>query len=144
MSGTLPPTSVYGAFSDYLEKKLLAHVFQNTPYTAPVELWVALYASAPTDAAPGGEPPGANGYARQAATFVAAPDGADGSSTVWNNAVLQFPTATGPWGTVAWVGIHDAVTAGNMLAWGPLAALKVIDNGDAVRFGVNTLAVGLQ
>jgi len=144
MSGTLPATVVYGAFSDYLEKALLDHVFGAVAYARPSGLWVALYASAATDAAPGGEPPSAAGYVRQPVTFVAAPDGADGSSTMWNNAVLQFPLATGAWGTVAWVGIHDAALAGNMLAWAPLAALKVIGDGDAVRFAVNQLAIGLQ
>jgi hypothetical protein len=137
-------TIIYGAFSDYLEKALLGHVFGNTPYVRPVGIWAALFITAPTDAGPGIEPPTTAAYARVAVTFDVAPDATDGSSMAWNTTVLQFPTATGGWGTVQWVGLYDAATDGNMLAWGALSSLKVIGDGDAVRFGANQLMIGLQ
>ena len=37
------------AFSDYLENKVLGHVFGGTAYTAPSTLYVALYTVAPSD-----------------------------------------------------------------------------------------------
>jgi hypothetical protein len=145
MSGSLPPVYVYGAFSDFLETKILDHVFRNVPYTPPTALWVALYLlPGATDTGAGAEPPDAAGYVRLPVTFVPGTAGVDGSSTLWNDAVLQWPVATGAWGTVTWVGIHDAATLGNMLAHGPLGAIKVVDGGDAVRFGANQFVIGLQ
>jgi hypothetical protein len=141
MSGTL---LTYGAFSDFLEKALLNHVFGSTAYARPAGLYVALYTSPASDAVAGAEPLSGGGYARVVATFVAAPDQSDGSSAMWNAQVLQFPVATGAWGTVTHCGIHDALTSGNMLAWGQLTTAKIIDVGDAVRFQANQLLVGLQ
>jgi hypothetical protein len=141
VSGTL---LTYGAFSDYLEKALLKHVFGATAYTRPTALYVALYTTAPSDINPGAEVLSAGGYARVLATFVAAPDQPDGSSAMWNSTVLQFPVATADWGIVTHCGVTDAATAGNMLAWGQLAVQKQVDLGDAVRFAANQFMIGLQ
>jgi hypothetical protein len=141
VSGTL---LTYGAFSDYLEKALLKHVFGAVAYTRPTALYVALYTTPASDTAPGSEPILAAGYARVVATFAAAPDQTDGSSAMWNTAVFQFPVATDDWGTVTHTGIHDAATGGNMLAWGQLALPKTVSLGDAVRFSANKLMIGLQ
>jgi len=141
MSGTM---LTYGAFSDYLEKRLLDHVFGAAAYTRPTALYVALYTTPSSDTVPGTEPIQANGYARVVATFVVAPDQPDGSSAMWNPAVLQFQVASAAWGVLTHCGIHDALTGGNLLASGPLAASKTVDIGDAVRFQANTLLVGLQ
>ena len=42
-------------FSDYLEDKVLDHVFGGNAYTAPSTLYVALYTVAPTDTGGGTE-----------------------------------------------------------------------------------------
>lgn len=141
MSGT---TVVYGAFSDFLEKAVLHHVFGTTPYTPPTGLWVALYTTTADDTGPGVEPLTAAGYAREPVTFVDAPDLSDGGSAMWNPDLVQFPVATDDWGTLLWVGIHDAAGGGTMLAHGALAVIKTVANGDAVRFPANELMVGLQ
>ena len=57
------------AFSDYLENKVLGHVFGGTAYTAPTTLYVALYTVAPSDTGGGTEVSG-GGYARQTSTFT--------------------------------------------------------------------------
>ena len=56
-------------FSDYLEDKVLDHVFGGNAYTAPSTLYVALYTVAPTDTGGGTEVSG-GAYARQTATFT--------------------------------------------------------------------------
>jgi hypothetical protein len=137
-------TIVYGAFSDFLEKALLHHVFGGVPYTAPTGLWVALYLTGASDLGPGEEPLTTAGYAREPVTFVDAPDLLDGSAAMWNELLIQFAVADEDWGTLVWTGIHDAATGGNMLAHGPLAVIKTVTRGDAVRFPVNQLLVGLQ
>lgn len=38
-------------------------------------------------------------------------------STITNNSVITFPTATGAWGTAIAFGLYDASTSGNLLNW---------------------------
>ena len=51
-------------FSDYLEDKVLDHVFGGTSYTAPGTLYVALFTAAPSDSGGGTECSGGS-YARK-------------------------------------------------------------------------------
>jgi hypothetical protein len=139
MSGT-----TYGAFSDYLERQLLGHVFCGIPFSRPPALFVSLFTTAPSDAGPGTEPPAALGYDRVAVTFALGPALTDGSSSASNTNVIQFAAASAGWGVVQWVGVHDAASGGNLLAWGALTSSRPVNQGDAVRFGVAQLALGLQ
>ena len=79
------------SFSDYLEDKLLNHVFAGASYTAPTTIYVGLHTTANTDAAAGTELSG-NGYARQTVAFTVSgtnPTEAD------NDSAIEFPVATG-------------------------------------------------
>jgi hypothetical protein len=123
--------------SNYLENALINATLRNTSYTSPTTVYLALYTTDPTDADSGTEVSG-NAYARQSITFGAP---SDGVST--NSAAIEFPQATGAWGTVAYVGIRDASTAGNLLYHTPLDASKTIATGDVFRVAVGSLSVTL-
>ena len=126
--------------SDYLETALLNVTLRGTAYTAPANVYVALFTSDPTDAGTGTQVSGGS-YARVVATFTA-PSGTGGSIT--NNADITFPTATGSWGLVGWIGIFDALTGGNMLYYTPLDAAKQVDTGDVFRIVTGNLSVTLS
>jgi len=125
------------AFSNYLENALINGTLRATSYTAPTTVYVGLFTSDPTDAGSGTEVSG-NAYARQSATFAAPSNGA--SST---NADVQFPQATGTWGTVGWFGIFDALTSGNLMYHGALTASKTIETGDVFKIASGNLTVTL-
>lgn len=125
------------AFSNYLENALINGTLRNTSYTAPTTVYVGLFTSDPTDAGSGTEVSG-NAYARQSATFAAPSNGA--SST---DADIQFPQATGNWGTVGWFGIFDALTTGNLMYHGALTASKTIETGDVFKIASGNLTVTL-
>jgi hypothetical protein len=128
-----------GSFSDYLEDKLLKHVFTNTAYTSPTSLYVALYTAAPTDAGGGTELSG-SGYARKAVSFTVS-----GTTTLaTNSAAVEFDAATGSWGTIVAVAIYDALTSGNFLAWSDLTASKTISTGDILRIPAGDLDITLS
>ena len=110
---------------------------RNTAYTSPTTVYLALYTTDPTDADSGTEVSG-NAYARQSITF-----GAPSNGVSTNSAAIEFPQATGSWGTVAYVGIRDASTAGNLLYHTPLDASKTIATGDVFRIAVGSLSVTL-
>ena len=116
------------SLTDFLELEMLDHVFGGSAYTAPSTLYVALFTSATSDAGGGTEVSG-NAYARQSIAFNTA---AAGSTT--NAASVEFPTATGSWGTITHVALFDASTSGNMLIHSALTASKTIASGDVFRF----------
>jgi len=126
-------------FSDYLEDKVLDHVFGGTAYTAPSTLYVALYTVAPDDTGGGTEVTGGS-YARQTATFTVS---GTSPTTATNAAAIEYPTATANYGTVTSVGILDASSGGNLLAYADLDASKVVSSGDVFRFDAGDLDITL-
>lgn len=123
--------------SNYLEGALINGTLRGTTYTAPTTVYLALYTSDPTDADTGTECSGTN-YVRQSITFGAPSNGA---ST--NSAAIEFPQAGNSWGTIAYVGIRDASTGGNLLYHTPLDASKTIATGDVFRIAAGSLSVTL-
>jgi len=123
--------------SNYLENALINATLRNTSYTSPATVYLSLYTSDPTDADAGTEVTG-NAYVRQAITF-----GAPSNGVSTNSAAIEFPQATGSWGTVAYIGIRDALTNGNLLYHTPLDASKAIATGDVFRVAVGSLSVTL-
>lgn len=122
--------------SNYLEGALINATLRNTAYTSTA-VYLALYTSDPTDADAGTEVTG-NAYARQAITF-----GAPSNGVSTNSAAIEFPQATGSWGTVAYIGIRDALTNGNLLYYSPLDASKTIATGDVFKMAIASLSVTL-
>ena len=127
-----------GSFSDYLEDKLLKHVFTNTAYTSPTTIYVGLFTVAPTDTGGGTEVSGTS-YVRKTGAFTVS-----GTSTLaTNSASIEFDAAGSSWGTIVAVALFDASTAGNMLAFADLTSSKVIDTGDVLRIPAGDLDITL-
>jgi hypothetical protein len=123
--------------SNYLENALINATLRNTSYTSPATVYVGLFTSDPTDAGSGTEVSGGS-YARTAVTF-----GSPSNGVSTNSAAVEFPQATGNWGTVGWIGIHDALTSGNLLYHTALDTSKTIDNGDIFKIAIGSLSVTL-
>ena len=123
--------------SNYLENALINATLRNTAYTSPTTVYVGLFTSDPTDAGSGTEVSGGS-YARTAVTF-----GAPSNGVTTNSAAVEFPQATGNWGTVGWIGIHDAATSGNLLYHTALDASKTIETGDIFKISTGNLSVTL-
>jgi hypothetical protein len=125
-------------FSNYLEAKLLDHVLRNVNFTSPTTAYIGLYTVAPDDTGGGTEVSGGS-YARQAASFSAASGG-----LTTTDADITFPQATGNWGTVVALGIHDSVVTGNLLMYTDLTASKTIESGDILKVATGSLTVTLD
>jgi hypothetical protein len=123
--------------SNYLENALINATLRNTSYTSPATVYVGLYTTDPTDANTGTEVSGGS-YARTAVTF-----GAPSNGVSTNSAAVEFPQATGSWGTVGWIGILDASTSGNLLYHTALDTSKTIENGDIFKIAIGSLSVTL-
>ena len=131
-----------GSFSDFLELEVLDHVFGAAAYTAPVTLYVSLFTVAPTDAGGGTEATGGS-YARVAVTNNATNFPAASAGAKSNGTAITFPTATASWGSCVAMGVHDAASAGNLLAWADLAVSKTVGSGDTPSFAVGELDITL-
>jgi len=125
-----------GNLSDYLENKLLDHFLGTTSYTMPTPIYVALYTAAPNDAGGGTEVAGGS-YARQTATFDAAASGATQNDTDID--FVNMPSCT-----VVAIGIHDALSGGNLLVHGTLTANKSLDAGDTLRIATGDLDISIN
>lgn len=125
------------SFTDYLENAALNHIFRNTALTSPAAVYLALFTVAPTDAGGGTEVTGA-GYARQAITF-----GAPSGGAIANTGAVSFTASGGNFGSVVAVGIFDAATAGNMLAWDAITAATVNDT-DTLEFAIGDIDITLD
>ena len=123
--------------SNYLENALINVTLRATSYTAPTTVYVGLYTSDPTDANTGTEVSGGS-YARKSATFGAPSNGASTTS-----ADITFDQATASWGTIAYIGILDALTSGNLLYHTALDTSKAIDTGDIFKKATASLTVTL-
>jgi len=127
------------SFSNFLETEILDHVFGAAAYTAPGTMYLALYTSAPGEAG-GGTEVSASGtaYARQSVAFTVS------GNTASNTGAVEYPTATDDFGTVTHVGVMDALTSGNLMAYAALASSKTIATGDVFRVPAGDLDITLD
>lgn len=124
------------AMSNYLEAALLDATLRDVPYTSPSTVYLALFINDPTDAGTGTEVSGGS-YARQVVTFQAPTNGA-----CINAADVLFEDM--PAVTVTHVGIYDAVSGGNLLYHGQLAAFRAVQAGDDFLIRASDLTIALD
>jgi hypothetical protein len=127
------------SFSNFLETEILDHVFGGNAYTAPSTLYVALFTSNPDEDASGTEvSTSGTAYARQSVAMTVT------DNTATSDAAVEYPTATANYGTVSHVGIMDASTGGNLLAYAALTTSKTIETGDVFRIPAGDLDITLD
>jgi len=125
------------SFTNFLETEILDHVFAGAAYTAPSTKYIGLFTAAPGETGGGTEVSG-NGYTRKSIAF------ATSGATTSNNAAVEFPTATGTWGTITHVGVFDAATSGNLMVYATLTASKTVASGDVFRVPSGDLDITLN
>tara|TARA_R110002050_G_scaffold191469_1_gene326249 strand:- start:105 stop:491 length:387 start_codon:yes stop_codon:yes gene_type:complete len=123
------------AMSDYLELKFLDHFTGRASTSSPSAVYLGLAVGSIADNAGGTELSG-NNYTRKAITFAVASGGA-----ISSNANVEFNPATGSWGTVAYWGIWDASSSGNLLFHGAFTASKAIATGDILKVASGSLTI---
>lgn len=127
------------SFSNFLETEILDHVFAGAAYTAPTTLYLALFTAAPGETGGGTEvTTSGTAYARETVAFTTT------GNTTSNNASVEYSTATATFGTVTHVGVFDAATAGNLMAYAALSSSKTIETGDVFRVPTGDLDITLD
>ena len=126
------------SFSNFLETEILDHVFAGAAYTAPTTKYLALFTAVADGETGSVTEVSGGGYARQTVAFTTS------GNTTSNNAAVEYPTATGNYGTVTHVGVYDASTSGNLMAYAALSSSKAIATGDVFRVPSGDLDITLD
>jgi hypothetical protein len=146
-----------GSFSDFLEAKLLNHVWGNTAMSVSGTMYVGLATASINDAITGitvVEPPTNSGgnptaYARVAVTNNTTnfPNATGTSPTTKNNGTaINFAQCSTNWGTCTDFFFADTpnVATGSILGWGTLTTAKTISSGDSASFAINAITITLD
>ena len=130
--------------SNYLENKLLDHLFDKTSYTAP-SIYVALADSAPTDATTGSNISETDYTSYVRVNVVAGNWAAASSGTIDNSAAITFAEATGA-GTnpVTHFALIDASSNGNILCYGTLTSQLVVSIGVTPKFAIGDCNISID
>ena len=123
------------SFSNYLEYAILDHIFDESSYTAPT-WYVALSTTDPGEDGSTITEPVGNGYTRivlGATTRTL--------NSVVNDAAVTYAAASGSWGTIAYIALFDAVTAGNFLGSNALDSALAVGSGETARFQAGDITV---
>ena len=126
------------SFTNFLETEILDHVFAGAAYTAPTTKYLALFTAVADGEAGSVTEVSGGGYARQTVAFTTS------GNTTSNNAAVEFPTATANYGTVTHVGVYDASSSGNLMAYAALSSNKTIETGDVFRVPSGDLDITLN
>lgn len=124
--------------SNYLENKVVDHTLGTASYTAPTNVYTALFTSDPTDAGTGTECSYTN-YARQVTTFGAASGG-----SASNSADITFAAIVGADVTITHFAIYDAASGGNLLYHSPVDTSKTYSADDIPSFAASAITVSLD
>jgi hypothetical protein len=129
-----------GSFTNHAEDLVLDWLLTTGTANRPTEWYVGLFTDDPGETGSGTEIAG-NNYARTAATFTVS---GSNPTLATNSGAIEFPTASGSWGTISHIGVFDAATSGNMLVHASLEASKTIGSGDVFRIPAGDLDVTLD
>jgi hypothetical protein len=134
------------SFTDFLEKKLLDHVWGGGDYVRAGTVYVGLSTTTVNDDGTGITEPSGGAYARVAVTnnVTNFPASSGSPSTKSNGTAITFPQASASWGTITHFFISDASSGGNILASGALTASKTVGANDTASFAVGDLAITLD
>lgn len=136
------------AFTQYLSKATLDHIFGKSTYSAPAHIYVGLSSTLPASDGSNITEPSGGSYARissspsdWAAATLAHP------SVITNTNALTFAQATADWLSAANIGyafLADALNAGNILAVCTLSVAKPVLNTDTAQFAAGQIAFTLD
>jgi hypothetical protein len=125
--------------SNYWKTACINAALRGQDFTAPTELYIALYNSNPTGADTGQEIT-AEGYERQLVTF-SEPVITDRRAVSHNNNDVAFAPAISTWGVVSHIGIRTAKTGGKLIYHGAITNQRTVLANDLIRLLKGNLVI---
>lgn len=135
--------------SNYLEGKLIDHIFRGIEYTMPSVLAVALCTASPNESSTGStltEVGNGNGYSRSVLNPNETNWSGVSDGTTHNQQTVSFSPATGNWGTVTSLAICDSSTwgGGNVLFYADLTEPQSITANKVFSFVAGNISVQID
>lgn len=129
--------------SNYAANKLLDHVLGGPDFTRPATVYASNHSALLTAAGVGTEF-STGGYARKAITNDSTNFPAAASYTKKLRVVQEFALANAAQGTITDVGLWDASSSGNLLAFATLGRTRIVGDKHAASFAVDAwqLSIG--
>ena len=134
------------------ELKLLKHIFGHTKLSIPSNLYLGLHSGTPTEASPSTGELSGSGYSRyhlvdnvhntdktSSTSNMHTRFGFGTNDSLTNDSAIDFPEATGSWGTVSYYSVWDdatATTASNCLMIGAFSSGIPVGSGDQFRISI--------
>lgn len=125
--------------SNVSKQMTLNFLCRNQTVAQPTQLFLALYATNPTDADVGTEA-SYEGYQRQSVSF-GAPQLSGGAASIQNAAALQFGVVPSASGSIAFAALRTAATGGDLVYYGSLAATYQLNQGVQPIIPIGSLTV---
>lgn len=126
--------------STYAMNKAMDHILKVASYTPATHLYIGLSTTNPLADGSGIAEPSGGSYARVLCDdWDAAAD-----REVVNSALIEFAQATASWGNIAYIFVSDALTGGNMIAFGTLTQNKNITTGGTFSIETGMLHISID
>lgn len=132
-----------GSFADYLEDKVLDHVFGETSFNAADDLYVGLSTTTVSDAGGNITEPSGGAYARVGISNDKTTWTTSSGGSISNAITITFVAATSAWGTITDFFLSDSSAAGNIYGYGVLGVSKAVSSGDTVQINPSGLTISL-
>lgn len=136
------------AFTSYASQNMIKSLFGGGNAALPATLYFGLSTTTVAIDGTGITEPSGNGYARVAMTnngtnfpVTQIATGSGGGAEVQDGTAINFPQATGSWGTVSYWFVSDAASGGNIIAYGALSPAQAIVTNNTPSFGVDALTI---
>ena len=126
------------SLTNTFETTTLTWLFTADSVARPTSWYIGLFTSDPTDTGAAGTEVSGGSYARTSASFTIS------GNEATNSASIEFPEATGSWGTITHIGVMDASSGGNMIVHSALSTSKTIASGDVFRINAGDLDITLD
>lgn len=123
--------------TNYFEAQML-NLLRGQQITAPSHVYLGLFLTDPTDTGTAGEEISYDGYARQQVNF-SAPMQSSAGMEMSNANEIGFSECLTDAGTVAYIGLFDDDTGGNMLLYAELVSSLHVTSGIAPVFRIGTV-----
>lgn len=132
-------------FTTYQQSRMLSRAFGSVAYTEPTVLYLLISTTPILENGTGATEPTDPSYARVAIDNNTSNWGNLISGTGRQNAVdVEWNAATVNQGTIIYIGIADALTAGNILYYSELVVAKPVGIDDVLRAAAGNIQVRIQ
>jgi hypothetical protein len=132
------------AITYYSANRVLDKNFGGTAYSEPATYYFGLSTTTIQIDGTGKTEPTGGAYARVALTNNKTNWGTSSNASLTNSTAVTFPESTASWGTITYVGMWDASTAGNIWWFDALSPARAVASTTTVLFAIGAITVSMS